>query len=47
MKDIGFKIRRYREARNYTQEFMASQLNISQGSYSKIENNQLRLLLKG
>jgi transcriptional regulator with XRE-family HTH domain len=43
MKDIGFKIRRYREARNYTQEFMASQLNISQGSYAKIENNQTKI----
>lgn len=34
---VGFKIRKIRELRNYSQEFMAMELGISQRSYSSIE----------
>ena|SRR5690606_21596980 len=40
---IGTNIKRYRELRNYTQEYMAKQLNISQNAYSKIEANQTKV----
>lgn len=34
---VGFKIRKIRELRNYSQEYMALELGISQRSYSSIE----------
>lgn len=37
------KIKRYREAKNFTQSFMAEQLNISQNTYSKIEGGTIKL----
>ncbi|MFY8003614.1 MAG: helix-turn-helix domain-containing protein, partial [Chitinophagaceae bacterium] len=36
-------IRKYRELRNYTQEYVAKQMGISQNAYSKIENNYTQL----
>ena len=36
-KTAATNIRRARETRNYTQEYLAAQLNISQNAYSKIE----------
>ncbi len=38
MKTLSEKIKRYREAKNYSQEYVAAQLGIAQNSYSKIEN---------
>ena len=35
----GTVIRHYRDLRNYSQKWMASQMKISQNAYSKIENN--------
>lgn len=35
----GDKIRAFRFMRGFTQEFMASKLNIAQNTYSKYENN--------
>jgi transcriptional regulator with XRE-family HTH domain len=35
----GFVIRKYREMRNYSQKYVASQMGMSQNAYSKIENN--------
>lgn len=40
---IGHKIKRYRELRNYSQDYLASKLGISQNAYSKIETNQTKL----
>ncbi|MGQ0826996.1 MAG: helix-turn-helix domain-containing protein [Bacteroidota bacterium] len=40
---IGNKIKKIRELRNYTQEFVANRLGISQNAYSKIETNQTRV----
>ncbi|WP_082189568.1 helix-turn-helix domain-containing protein [Lentimicrobium saccharophilum] len=36
---IGQKIRKVRELRNFTQEFMAKSLGITQGAYSRIRAN--------
>jgi transcriptional regulator with XRE-family HTH domain len=40
---IGSTIKLWREARNYTQSYMATQLGISQVAYSKIESNQIKI----
>jgi transcriptional regulator with XRE-family HTH domain len=37
IKAIAANIRNKREYRNYTQEYLAAKLNISQNAYSKIE----------
>lgn len=37
IKNIAANIRKIREYRNYTQEYLAFKLNISQNAYSKIE----------
>ncbi len=39
----GGVIKKNRELRNYTQEFVAKQMNISQNAYSKIENGYTQL----
>jgi len=41
--EIGMKVKRIREFRNYSQEYMAEHLGISQVSYSRIENGQTKL----
>ena len=38
MQSTVYKIRKFRENKNYTQEYMASQLNISQSAYAQIES---------
>ncbi len=35
--EIGIKIKKVRELRNLTQEYMAQQLNVSQSTYSRLE----------
>lgn len=40
---IGKKIKQFRELRNYTQEFMASSLGLSQTGYGKIERDSTDL----
>lgn len=40
---IGLKIKKIRESRNFTQEFMSGKLNISQNTYSKIESGGIKL----
>ena len=37
--NIGEKIKKVRELRNYSQEYMASQLDMTQGGYSNLEHN--------
>jgi len=39
----GQKLRLLREFRNYSQEYIAEKLGITQNAYSRIENNQTRL----
>ncbi len=38
---LGNKIKKLRELRNFTQEFVASEIGITQESYSKIESNRV------
>ncbi|MDB5283409.1 MAG: helix-turn-helix protein [Bacteroidota bacterium] len=39
----GECIKFWREARNYTEEYMASELGISQPAYSKLEKGQIKI----
>lgn len=42
----GSLIRKYRIQKEFSQEYMASQLNICQEAYSKIELNKTELTVK-
>ena len=46
METIGDKIRMQRLIKNYSQEYMAFMLGISQPAYSKIERNETEIRLK-
>jgi len=39
-------LRKYRLEKNYSQEYMASQLNLSQTSYGRIENGKTPLTIE-
>src|ERR1700752_4040915 len=43
MNSIAYNIKRIREEKNLTQEYVASRLGISQNAYSRIENNRTKL----
>jgi len=43
--DIGTNIRKVRELKGYSQEYMAQTLEISQKQYSRIEKNETELTL--
>ena len=43
MDNIGTKIRKAREEKGITQEVMASELNITQSNYGRLEKNDNRL----
>lgn len=45
-REISTKIRRFREGKDYTQEYMARRLNISQNSYSRLEKEPKNMPLK-
>jgi transcriptional regulator with XRE-family HTH domain len=40
---IGDKIRKVRELKGYSQEYMSEKLNLSQRAYSKIEREEIKL----
>ena len=40
---VGERIKHLREMRNYSQEYLASKLNISQRAYSKLETGETKL----
>ena len=42
-KNIGIKIRKLRELKGYSQEYMAQKLAVSQRAYSKLERNETKL----
>ena len=46
IKAIAANIRAKREKRNYTQEYLAYKLNISQNAYSKIELGYTKITLE-
>lgn len=41
--DLGEKIRKIRTLKGYTQDYMATKLDVSQRAYSKLENNEIKL----
>ena len=43
MERIGTRIKRFRELKNLTQEHMAERLRISQNSYSRLENETVKI----
>lgn len=43
MPDLGARIKRLREEKNYSQMYLAGKLGVTQKAYSKIENNQTKL----
>lgn len=45
-KTIASNIRKLREYRDYTQDYLAAKLNISQNAYSKIELGYSRITLE-
>lgn len=40
---LGRKIKKLRELKNFTQEYMATNLQISQNTYSRIENENVKI----
>jgi transcriptional regulator with XRE-family HTH domain len=46
IKTVAVNIRKIREFRNYTQEYLAMKLNISQNAYSKIELGYTKITLE-
>lgn len=46
IKAIAANVRAKREKRNYTQEYLAYKLNISQNAYSKIELGYTKITLE-
>ncbi|SFC94116.1 Helix-turn-helix [Flexibacter flexilis DSM 6793] len=46
MQKVGERIRKLRELRNYTQEYIADKLEISQQQYSNIEKGLFDISLK-
>lgn len=46
MENVGLKIRKLRELRNYTQEYMAFNLNITQTAYCKLEKDENRISIE-
>ncbi|RZK40858.1 MAG: XRE family transcriptional regulator [Pedobacter sp.] len=45
MKAVAANIRKVREFRNYTQDYLAAKLEISQNAYSKIELGYSKITL--
>ncbi|RYZ37180.1 MAG: XRE family transcriptional regulator [Sphingobacteriales bacterium] len=43
MKKLGQNIRKLRELRNFTQQYMAEKLEMTQGNYARIENEEIHL----
>ncbi len=43
MNKIGFNIRKLRESKGFSQEYMANVLDISQASYARLENEDTKV----
>lgn len=46
MNNIGFNIRKIREQKGFSQEYMANVLNISQASYARMENEETKITVE-
>lgn len=42
-KQIGIKIRKIRELKGFSQEYMANNLGITQRAYGKLENQETKI----
>ncbi|MCL2097438.1 MAG: helix-turn-helix transcriptional regulator [Bacteroidales bacterium] len=45
MNNMSFNIKRVREQKGYSQDFMAAKLNISQASYARLESRKTTLTI--
>ncbi|MFK8297605.1 helix-turn-helix domain-containing protein [Capnocytophaga cynodegmi] len=45
MNNIGFNIRKIREQKGFSQEYLANELNISQASYARLENQETKITI--
>ncbi|HNF47955.1 MAG TPA: helix-turn-helix transcriptional regulator [Chitinophagales bacterium] len=45
MQHIGDKVKKIRELKNFTQDYVAKQLNMSLANYSKIERDEIQLTI--
>lgn len=43
MNSIGINIRRIREQKGFSQEYLANELNISQATYARLENEDTKI----
>lgn len=43
MNNVGFNIRQIREKKGFSQEYMAQELDISQATYARVENQDVKL----
>lgn len=43
MIQLGQKIKKLRELKNYTQKYMASRLQMTQGNYARIESGEIHI----
>lgn len=43
MNNLGFNIRRIREQKGFSQEYLADRLDISQASYARLENEETKI----
>ena len=46
MNKIGFNIRKHRERKGFSQDYMANVLNISQASYARLENEDTKITVE-
>ena len=46
MDNLGFNIRKIREKKGFSQEYMANVLNISQASYARLENEETKVTVE-
>ncbi|MFM6983958.1 MAG: helix-turn-helix domain-containing protein [Chitinophagaceae bacterium] len=46
LKQIGLRLKSYRELKGFSQDYLAGKLNISTSAYSRIERNEVNLTLE-
>ncbi|MDO4782536.1 MAG: helix-turn-helix transcriptional regulator [Capnocytophaga felis] len=46
MNNIGLNIRKIREQKGFSQEYIANELNISQASYARLENEDTKITVE-
>ena len=42
--NLGIKVKRMRELRNYSQEFVAEKIGVSQSNYARLEKNEIAII---